>query len=738
MNNKELMPKVEKLIRDKKYDKRFAPMIITFFSLYNKVYDISEDELDEMIQNYSKNIDKIEYFNIGRDRNIVDVARESLVMDTSYTKKVDEGNIDNYLLQAVQAQSIAIQENPERINKDEIELIKLNEANNLCSTINPIINQLLQMLLASYGTQETRIKKIRQGFKKEYDKAYENNDHQKRYYYEDVIFGTYGEIKDAFVECNKTGKPNANICKKIYALCILNFNSKVESLGEDNNNIEYYQKIKKNMHKIQAEYDIKDDELESIKIAENWTVQISKNESSLIEKLGIRGKKIEEIEKSESHSPIIKKDKLIAITNAQMEEKTITSTEMEEAIRQIAIENQYPAETLGILNEYFNRSMQVYEWNRETALKKIENFKINVKKFELTKLDKGTEAQSVGIDKSIKFNKRYWNRSDSRKLDIVFHEMRHKTDLTERDGIEFENGQTISKEYGRINGLTEMFVEGGTQLLIGGKYTDDLNTTLKFGAYESYQYILSMLSGAIGLSEIELLKLGDNGITKLKEEIIDRCNNNEIANKIEKIDDMISGTALTEGSKIKSVGRKIKSEILGNIYNICQEMYQLRMVQNPPSTEEEKLQAKYEEYKIGKNLLLAGRFVGMDRAMLEEKTGKSIRQIQRESTLTKEDKKIMKNQIVQKSKAIKWNNKEAKQKVRTFMKSIRRGGNTRGSNLLPVGMSDFIKELQVEQTEGELFNIKDFEEDLIQNTADRRKDNQIRVSNLGEEEQEQE
>lgn len=732
MNNKELMLKVEQLIKDKKYDKRFAPMIITFFSLYNKVHNISEKELDEMIQNYRENIDNIEYFNIGRDRNIVVLAAKSLVMDASYAKKISEKNIDNYLLQAVQAQSIAIQKNPEEINEDEIELIKLNEANNLCNTTNPIVNQLLQMLLASYGTQETRIEKIMQEFKREYDRAYENNDNQKRYYYDDVMHGTYREIKNAFIECNKTGKPNSNICKKIYALCMLNLNAKVNSLDEDINNIRYYQIIKRNMRKIQEEYDIKDEELERVDITRNWKLPIREIENSLIETLGIRG---EEIEESESYSPpIVKKSKLIAITNSQMEEKKITQVEIEEAVKQIAVENQYPVETIEILNEYFNRSLQVYEWDRETALKKIENFKINVKKFEFAKLDRGTEAQSVGIDESIKFNKRYWNKSNSRKLNIVFHEMRHKTDLTERYNIEFENGHTIGEEYGKTNGLTEMFVEGGTQLLVGEKYTDDLNTTLKFGAYESYQYILSMLSGAIGLNEVELLKLGDNGIAKLKEEIIDRCNNREIANKIEEINDMISGIALTEGSQIKSVGRKIKSELLGNIYNICQEMYQLRIAQNLPSTEEEKIQAKYEEYKIGKNLLLAGKFVGMNIKKLEKTTGKSIKQIEGEATLTKEEKKRIKDEIVPKSKNIKWDNKEAKQKVRAFIKSIRRGKNTKVTNLLPAGNTDFKRDLKVEQTEESQFDEKYFGVELVQTITD----DKIGKEDLDEESQEQE
>lgn len=732
MNNKELMLKVEQLIKDKKYDKRFAPMIITFFSLYNKVHNISEKELDEIIQNYRENVDNIEYFNIGRDKNIVSLSAKSLVMDTSYAQKIDEKNIDNYLLQAVQVQSIAIQKNPERLNEDEIELIKLNTANNLCSTTNPKVNNLLQMLLASYGTQETRIEKIMQEFKREYDKAYENNDNQKRYYYDDMMYGTYREIKEAFIECNKIGKPNESICKKIYALCMLNLNAKVQSLDEDNNNIKYYQIIKRNMREIQEEYGIQDEELESIEIKKNWKLPTKEIENTLIQTLGISEKEIEENESC--RPPIVKKSKLITITNSQMEEKTITKAEIEEEVKQMTMENQFPEETIGIMNEYFNRSMQVYKWDRETALKKMENFKINVKKFELAKLDKGTEAQSVGIDKSIKFNKRYRNASNSRMLNIVFHEMRHKTDLTERHGIQLENGQTVVAEYGKTNGLTEMFVEGGTQLLIGEKYTDDLNTTLKFGSYESYQYILSMLSGAIGLNEIELLKLGDNGIAKLKEEIIDRCNNSEIANKIEEINDIISGIALTEGSQIKSVGRKVKSELLGNIYNICQEMYQLRMVQNPPSTEEEKIQAKYEEYKIGNNLLLAGRFVGMNIKKLEETTGKNIKQIKEEATLTKEEKKKIKDEIIPKSGTIKWENKEAKQKVRAFIKSVKRGKNTKVTNLLPPGKPAFKKDLKVEQTEELQFDEKYFGVELVQSITD---DNQDK-KDFDAEDQEQE
>ena len=118
----------------------------------------------------------------------------------------------------------------------------------------------------------------------------------------------------------------------------------------------------------------------------------------------------------------------------------------------------------------------------------------------------------------------------------------------------------------------------------------------------------------------------------------------------------------------------------------------------------------------------------------EETTGKNIKQIKEEATLTKEEKKKIKDEIIPKSGTIKWENKEAKQKVRAFIKSVKRGKNTKVTNLLPPGKPAFKKDLKVEQTEELQFDEKYFGVELVQSITD---DNQDK-KDFDAEDQEQE
>lgn len=694
MNNQELMLKVENLIRDKQYDKRFVPMIKSFFLLYNKAYDLDEKELDAIIQNYSNNVDKIEFFNIGRDKNIIEISRRALIFDTSYSEGVDENNIDKYLSQSIISQATAV-EMLEVTSKSGEKLIQLNATNNLRQEKNTITERLFKMLVASYGTKETRITQIIKKFEDEYNKFDNDRNNPKRHYYDDMVFNIYKYIKDNFEMIYDQGEPSAEICKRIYAFCLYNLEERINALGREEQDVANYQIIKKHIKEIQKEYNIADEELTNITIEDGWQLPAGNIESRIISRLGITEEKKQSIEEQTSKVPAIKRDKLIEMINEQIEEKPVTQGEIENSIKQMAIENQYPIESISILNEYFKRSVQIYGWDRYTLQKKIENFKLNVKEISLSKIKKSS-VQGQTDQKKKKLELRKEIIANDTSLGIIFHEMRHATDYTIRDSILYEQGSIIEDKANdeEIQGLDEMLVEGGTQLLTGTQYIDKLHTTLKLKGYEDSKYILSMLSSTIGLSEIEFLKLGEKGIVKLKEAICDMYQNDDIGKDINEIDQKIQ-ILVDETYAFRY--RKEKAILLGQIYNICQEMYNIRIEQHPPSTREEQLKARYEEYKVNKNILLVGKSIGFNKTVFEQEVGSSINQIKDKSKLKREERIYIMSEIVSKQENIRWDNTNAIKDFKLFIKALRREKSTKENNLLPPVKSDFINSLKVEQ-----------------------------------------
>lgn len=711
MNNQTLMQKVEKLIKDKKYDKRFVPMIITFFLVSNKVYNLSEAELDEMIHNYSENVDRIEYFNIGTNNSIAELDRKSIILDASYIEKVDESNIDNYLRQSIRVQSIVT--NKQRItNEEEKQLIQLNGENNLYDKHNPIIERLFNMLFASFGTNEIDITKVMKQFEHEYQKIANDRSNPKRNYYDEMIFYIYKYITTNFGEISKNGITNVEVLKRIYALCMYNLETKIEALGKEEQDVGIYQTIKRNMHEIQTEYGISDEELTNIDIESNWQLPVKSIEDRIMSILGRDELSTEQDNISTAKQvPVIKRDKLIDMINNQIENKAITQEDIENSVKQMALENNYPVEIISIINEYIKRSVQIYGWSKDTLQKKIENFGNNIKQFTIERMEDKSAATVKLNDKKMIFEDVIFVSNNF--VNTIFHEMRHATDFTSRDYKTYECGSNIQhNETNTKSILDEMLVEGGTQLLTGTRYTDKLCSTLKLTGYEGISYILSMVSSAIGMSEVEFLKLGEKGIVRLKDAIDEKYKDNTISNKLYELDDLLKDSLLT-GQIFKLVLRKEMASKLGQIYNICQDMYNLRMKKFPPKTEQEQLKAKYEKYKINKNLLQGGKDLGIHTSTLEEKIGISIGQVKNNAELTKEEKKKIINQIISKQENIKWDNKQVIQYIKLFRKALKRGRPS--ENLLPPAKSGFLEDIKVEMTYSrqEIGNSLR-EEDLIQ------------------------
>ena len=56
---------IKKLIVEKKYDVRIAPMLKAFFTAVSERYNYTEENLKEAVEEYKKNVDEISFYNVG-------------------------------------------------------------------------------------------------------------------------------------------------------------------------------------------------------------------------------------------------------------------------------------------------------------------------------------------------------------------------------------------------------------------------------------------------------------------------------------------------------------------------------------------------------------------------------------------------------------------------------------------------------------------------------------------------
>lgn len=332
---------------------------------------------------------------------------------------------------------------------------------------------------------------------------------------------------------------------------------------------------------------------------------------------------------------------LIEKVNSRAQIKKITIDLIEEKVSQLIQKNQYPKTIKPILLAYFERSAKVYNWDSEEFLKKMYNLEKNVKKIEINQMkNSNVSAVFVPKDKKIIIYKDNEIRLFSRNkyyediLESLFHEIRHATDATIRKKSTFENGMYIN--LGKNNNFAywnESYVEGGTQLIIGTKYNGNMKTSLYFNAYNKLSFLTGMLASAIGKSDTSLIKMGEKGITKFIETVSKE--NYGLAENIEKL--ALLYTKLYNDFRFDDKSKNTQNYV--EIIKIIQEIYDKRMINNPPKTNDEKIKAKYEQYKIYKNFYDLLKLDEIDDKLLKKLMGKDLEELKTKTKLSNEDEK---------------------------------------------------------------------------------------------------
>ncbi len=341
---------------------------------------------------------------------------------------------------------------------------------------------------------------------------------------------------------------------------------------------------------------------------------------------------------------------------------------IKQKVKELMTRRMYPESIEPILVAYFERSAKIFGWNKGDFIKKINNLETNVEKFAIADIKsvtvngkysplekKITLSKSILIESIINPNFAY------ETLKTLFHEIRHATDKTYRGGYEvLEDGMSLEGI-----SVDEMYVEGGAQLIIGAKYRGKQKTSMVFEGYEDLSYGFSMLASALGMNEVELLKLGEKGYSKFTEKISKE--NKTYINNSKTLAELFTRTNVIAAT-FRFVLRAEKAETYADVYKIMQAIYNERMQNNPPKTEEDIIKAEYEQYKIYANIYQLIR-TGANVKMFEEMSGVSVKEIKEKIKLSAEQEKKY-SEIAGKVEEYSFDNRELKRAVMQVVREM--------------------------------------------------------------------
>lgn len=309
-------------------------------------------------------------------------------------------------------------------------------------------------------------------------------------------------------------------------------------------------------------------------------------------------------------------------------------------------QKDYDKRFIPFIKEYFFRSAEIYNWNRDELEKKINNFKSNVDSIELRKLKRKC-AEYNPQDKKIYINKNLLTYSNDVIIKNIFREQGYATNYTKIENKVYENGL-----YSNTNGnederaLNEYVEEVSANYLTGRvPYSNELYTTCRVSQSErkdynnKIAYLASMLVAAFGLSEFEFAKLKDKGRARFNEYFRARFEYMDTEKYINEFFEIVSNL---QNAPDKIFSTKDITEQYSKMYNLAIEILNERLEYEQANMKDEKrrafnTRANYAKYKIVNTLKQAKRNQCLDPKVMNEiiENNKYIRKYSRVSKIVK-------------------------------------------------------------------------------------------------------
>lgn len=279
-------------------------------------------------------------------------------------------------------------------------------------------------------------------------------------------------------------------------------------------------------------------------------------------------------------------------------------------------QKNYDKRFIPFIKEYFYRSAEIYNWNRDELVKKINNFKNNVDSIEIKKL-KGKCAEYNFNDKKIYINKNLLTYANDVIIKNIFREQGYATNYTKIDNKVYENGLYSNAEENEDEKSLNEYVEEVSANYLTGRvpYSNELYTTCRVSEKErkdynnKIAYLASMLVAAFGISEFEFAKLKDKGRERFNEYFRARFEYLDTEKYIEEFFNI--ATALQNAPDTMFSTKEISVQY-AKMYNLAMKILNDRILyeQNNANEKQKKqinLKSNYAKYKIVNTLKQAKR-----------------------------------------------------------------------------------------------------------------------------------
>lgn len=290
-------------------------------------------------------------------------------------------------------------------------------------------------------------------------------------------------------------------------------------------------------------------------------------------------------------------------------------------------QKDYDKRFIPFIKEYFFRSAEIYNWNRDELEKKINNFKNNVDGIELKKLKKKC-AEYNPQDKKIYINKNLHTYTNDVIIKNIFREQGYATNYTKIENKVYENGLYSNAEINENEKSLNEYVEEVSANYLTGRvpYSNELYTTCRVSQSErkdynnKIAYLASMLVAAFGISEFEFAKLKDKGRARFNEYFRARFEYMDTERYIDEFFEIVSNL---QNAPDTIFSTKAITEQYSKMYNLAMEILSERLEYEQSNIKDEKkrafnTRANYARYKIVNTLKQAKRNQCLDKKVMNE------------------------------------------------------------------------------------------------------------------------
>lgn len=290
-------------------------------------------------------------------------------------------------------------------------------------------------------------------------------------------------------------------------------------------------------------------------------------------------------------------------------------------------QKDYDKRFIPFIKEYFFRSAEIYNWNRDELEKKINNFKSNVDGIELKKLKRKCVEYNPQ-DKKIYVNKNLLTYSNDIIIKNIFREQGYATNYTKIENKVYENGLYSNTEGNEDERALNEYVEEVSANYLTGRvpYSNELYTTCRVSQSErkdynnKIAYLASMLVAAFGISEFEFAKLKDKGRARFNEYFRARF---EYMDTEKYINDFFEIVSSLQNAPDKIFSTKDITEQYSRMYNLAIRILNERLEYEQTNIKNEKkrtfnARANYARYKIVNTLKQAKRNQCLDHKVMNE------------------------------------------------------------------------------------------------------------------------